>query len=165
MQNEENAGNWNDRDSDGTSTTDTEVETKRKQRHLEQSVQGQRTKATVKSWRAPDPLSNLSFARKSISQITRTRVEQFIGFADEEKLALVVDDEVDAAIVQYLNTSYSQCRPVSNGEVLLRGASLLSTLLRKVGWTKTRSIVESPEGLEKESSDKVKATTAKNDLV
>ena len=42
------------------------------------------------------------------------------------------------------------------------GASLLP--IRKPGWTKTRSIVESPEGLEKESSDKAKATTAKNDL-
>ena len=34
---------------------------------------------------------------------------------------LVADGEVDAAIVQYLNMSYSQGRPVSDGEVLLAG--------------------------------------------
>ena len=92
-------------DSDGTSSSDGEVETKRKQRRLEQSA-----------W---DPtLANLSFLEGvSVSHGTeakyKTRVEQFLGFADEEKLALA-DDEVDAAIVLYLNMSYSQPRPVSD---------------------------------------------------
>ena len=45
------------------------------------------------------------------------------------------------------------------------GASLLPTSVRKIGWTKTRSVVESSEGLEKEGSDKIKTTIAKNDLV
>ena len=44
-------------------------------------------------------------------------------------------------------------------------ASLLPTSVRKVGGTKSRSVVESSEGLEKESSDTIKTTIAKNDLV
>ena len=95
----------------------------------------------------------------------RTRVEQFLSFADDEKLALAADDEVDAAIVQYLNMSYSQTRPVSDGEVLLTRLLFSPTSVRKVGGTKTRSVVESSEGLEKEGSDKIKTTIAKNDLV
>ena len=79
------------------------------------------------------------------------RIEQFLSFADEEKLALVADGEVDAAIVQYLNMIHSRGRPVCDGEVLQAG--------------KARSVVESSEGLEKEGSDKIKTTTAKNDLV
>ena len=66
----------------------------------------------------------------------RTRVEQFLSFADEEKLALVSDDEVDAAIVQFLNMSHSQGPPVSDGEVLLAETSLLPTSVRKVGGDK-----------------------------
>ena len=45
------------------------------------------------------------------------------------------------------------------------GTSLLPTSVRKAGWTETRAIVESTEGVEEASSDKVETTTAKNVLV
>ena len=144
------------------------MKTNRKQRRLEQSARG-RTKTMTKAGEDPT-LANLSFLeRVPVSHATeakyKSRVEQFLSFADEEKLALVADDEVDAAIVQYQHMSYSQGRPVSDGEVLLAGLLFFQPQCGKLGGQKTRSIVESPEGLEKESSDKVKATTAKNDLV
>ena len=115
-------------------------------------------------------LANLSFLEiLSVKQETEVKhkkhVEQFLSFADEEKLALVADDEVDAAVVLYLNMSYSQGRPVSDGEVLLAGAPLLPTPVREVGRTETRSVVERSEGLEKTGSDTLKATVAENDLV
>ena len=51
---------------------------------------------------------------------------------DEEKQAIVADDEVDAAIVPYLNMSYSQGRPVSDGEVQLAGFLLSQTQYGKL---------------------------------
>ena len=46
------------------------------------------------------------------------------------------------------------------------GASVLPTSVLKVGGTKkTRSVVESSEGLEKEGSDTIKTTITKSDLV
>ena len=65
-------------------------------------------------------LVNLSFLeRVSVSHGTEAKfkkqIEQFLSFADEEELALVADDEVDAAIVLYLNMS------CGDGEVLLAG--------------------------------------------
>ena len=77
---------------------------------MEQSARGW-TRAIAKAGEDPT-LANLSFLeRVSVSHGTeakyRTRVEQFLSFAVEEKLALVVDDEVDAALVQYLTLSYS----------------------------------------------------------
>ena len=86
-----------------------------------------------------DPtLANLSsLQRVSASHATeakyKTQVEQFLSFADEEKLTLVADDEVDAAIVQYLNTSYSQGRPVSDGGVLLAGLLFFQPQYGKLG--------------------------------
>ena len=68
-----------------------------------------------KGWRGSDPRKQVTGPKPS----TETRGEQFLRFADEGKLALVADDEVDAAIVQYLNVSYSSGRPVSDGEVSL----------------------------------------------
>ena len=93
-----------------------------------------------KIWRVAD-LANLSFLeRVSVSHATeakyRTRVEQFLGFADEEKLALVTDDEVDAAIVQHLNMSHSQGRCVSDGEVLLAELLFFQLQCGKLGGQK-----------------------------
>ena len=42
---------------------------------------------------------------------------------------------------------------------------LLSTPVRETGWTKARPILESSERVEKESSDKIRTTTSKDDLV
>ena len=71
-------------------------------------------------------LASLSFLdRASVSQATatkcRTRVVDFLKLADEENLTLAADDEVDAAVVQYLNTSRSQGRAVNVGELVLAG--------------------------------------------
>ena len=79
------------------------------------------------------------------------QVEQFLSFADEEKLALVADDEVDAAIVQILNMSCSQGRPVSDGEVLLAGLLFFQPQHGKLGGQKTRSVVESSGGWRKKA--------------
>ena len=62
----------------------------------------------------------------------KKQVEKFLSFADEEKLALVADDEVDAVIVLYLNMSYSEGRPVSDGEVLLAGLLFFQTQYGKL---------------------------------
>ena len=159
---EENAGDWSERDSDGTSSTDGDVETKRKQTRLEQSALG-RARAIEKAGEDPTLACPSSEEYQSVTQPKQSTERAWSN--SEEKLALVADDEVDATFVQDLNMSYSQGRPVSDGEVLFSGASLLPTSVRKARWTKTLSIMESPDGLEKESSDKVKATTAKNDLV
>ena len=144
---EENAGVWSERDSDGTSSTDGEVETKRKQRRLERSARG-RARALAKAGEDPT-LANLSFLeRVSVSRGAegkyRTRVEQFRSFVDEEKLALVA---VEAAIVQYLNMSRSQGRPVSD-EGPAGGLLFFQPQYGKLGVTQTRSVVESSEGLE-----------------
>ena len=149
--------------SDGTSSTDGEAETKRKQIRLEQSARG-RARAIAKAGEDPT-LGNLSFLeRVSVSHGTeakyRTRVEQFLSFADEEKLALVADDEVDAAIVQYLNMSYSQGRPVSDGEVLLAGLLFFQPQYGKLGRQKLGLSWRALKG-----SDTIKTTTTKNDLV
>ena len=103
------------------------MRTKRKQRRLEPSARG-RARATAYAGGGPT-LANLSFLEKSsVSHATKakykTRVGQFPNFADKEKLALVADDEVDASIENYLNLSYSQGRPVSDGEILLTGLNL-----------------------------------------
>ena len=66
----------------------------------------------------------------------KKQVEQFLSFAHEEKLALVADDEVDAAIVLYLNMSYSQERPVSDGEVPLAGLLFYQPQYGKLGGQK-----------------------------
>ena len=136
---------------------------RRRQRGSKDVWNGQaRGRARAISKAGEDPiLADLSFLeRVSVSHGTETkykkRVEQFLSFADEEKLALVADDEVDAAIVQYLNTSYSQGRLVSDGEVLLAG--LLFRTEKLEGQRITRSVVESSEGLEKEGSDTIKTT-------
>ena len=102
--------------SDGTSSIDGQAETKRKQRRLKQSASG-RARAISKAGEDPT-LALLSFLKRvSVSHGTeakyKKRVEQFLSFAEEEKLALVADDKVDATVVQYLNLSYSQGRPVS----------------------------------------------------
>ena len=91
----------------------------------------------------------------------KKQVEQFLNFADQERLALVPDDEVDAAIVLYLNMSYSQGRPVSDGEVLLAGLLFFQPQYGKMGGPK----LARSEGLEKKGSDTIKTTVAKNDLV
>ena len=89
----------------------------------------------------------------------------FLSFADEETLALVADDEVDAAIVLYLNMSCRQGRPVGDGEVLLAGLLVFQPqYYGKLGGQKTRSVVQSSEGLEKKGSDTIKTTLTKNDL-
>ena len=136
---EENAGDWTERDSDATSSTGGDAETKKKQRRLEQSA-WRRARAIAKAGEDPT-LANLSFIeRESVSLETegkyKKQVEQFLNFADEENLALVADDEVDAAIVLYLNMSYSQGRLVSDGEVLLAGLLFFQPQHGKLGGQK-----------------------------
>ena len=109
------------------------------ERRRQRGNEGVRGRARAISKAGEDPtLANLSFLEiVSVSHETETkykkRVEQFLSFADEEKLALVADDEVDAAIVQYLNMSYSQGRPVSDGEVLLAGLLFFQPQYGKLG--------------------------------
>ena len=97
--------------------------------------------------------------RGSVSQGTEAKykkqVEQFLSFADDEKLALVADDEVDAAIVLQPRATCERWRGATGG------ASVLPTPVREVGRTKIRSVVESSEGLEKKGSDTIKTTVAK----
>ena len=154
---EENAGDWSEKDSDGTSSTDGERDPKKKQKRL-RMVSPRTSQSNCTSWRGSDP-REFVLPRESVSE-SRDRskvhkasraVPQFCG--------------VDAAIVLYLNMSNSQGRPVSDGHVLPGGASVLPTPVREVGRTKTRSVVESSEGLEKKGSDTIKTTMAKNDLV
>ena len=122
-------------------------------------------------WRCGDKEKAKTFGKVSLARIRPSRivhkmqVEQFPSFADEDELALVADDEVDAATVQYLNMSYSQGRPVSDREVLLAGLLVLPTPVREVGRTEACSVVESSERMEKTGSDTIKTTVAKNDLV
>ena len=66
----------------------------------------------------------------------KARVEQFLTCADQEKLVLAEDDEVDAAIVQYLNLSYSQGRPVRDGQVLMAGLLFFQPQYGKLGGKK-----------------------------
>ena len=91
-----------------------------------------RTLAKIRPSRVP--------RERSVSQETgvkyKKQVEQFLSFADEEKLVLVTDDEVDAAIVLYLNMSYSQGRPVSDGEVPLAGLLSFQPQYGKLGGQK-----------------------------
>ena len=120
---EENAGDWSERDSDATYSTDGDAETK-KNKNVWKGQPGDEPRQVRKLARIR--LANLSFLeRVSVSHGTEAKykkqVEQFLSFADEEKLALVADDEVDAATALYLNMSYSQGRPASDGEVLLAG--------------------------------------------
>ena len=123
---EENAGDWSEKDSDGMSSTDGEAKTKKRQRRLERSARG-RARAISKAG---------DFERVLVSHGTETkykkRVEQFLSYADKEKLALVADDEVDAAIVHelQLRTTCERRRGPTGG------ASVLPTSERKVGGTK-----------------------------
>ena len=54
---------------------------------------------------------------------------------------------------------------MSDGEVLLAGLLFFPSSVLKVGRTRTRTVVESSEGLEKKGSDKINTTIAKVDLV
>ena len=68
---EENAGDWSERDNDGTSSTDGEAETIRKQTRLEQSARGQ-ARAIAKAGEDP----TLSFLkRRSVSHGTEAKVQ------------------------------------------------------------------------------------------
>ena len=101
-------------ESDGTSSTDGDAETKKKTKTLERPAR-RRARASAEAGEDPT-LANLSFLQEvPVSHGTEAKykkqIEQFLSFADE----------VDAAIVLYLNMSYSQGRPVSDGEVLLAG--------------------------------------------
>ena len=124
----------------------------------------ERARATAKAGKDPT-LANFPSSRVSVSHGTEAKykkqVEQFLSFADQERLALVADDEVDAAIVLYLNMSYSQGRPVSDGEVLLAGLLFFQPQYGKLGGQK----LARSEGLEKKGSDTIKTTVAKNDLL
>ena len=60
-------------------------------------------------------------------------LEQFLSSANEEKLALVADGEVDEAIVLYPNKSYSQVRLVTDGEVPLVELRLFQPQYGKLG--------------------------------
>ena len=115
-----------------------------------------------KSLRRPYP-RNPVFPRESLSATEakyKMRVEQFLTFADQETLALVGDDEVDAAIVQ------QQSRPSCERWGSPHGRTpLLSTSVCDTGGTKARPILESSERVEEESSDKITTTTCKDDLV
>ena len=80
---EENAGDWSEKDRDGTSSTDGDAETKKKQRLLERSARG-RARAIAKAGEDPT-LANLSFLeRVSVSHGTEAKykkqVEEFLSF-------------------------------------------------------------------------------------
>ena len=165
---EENAGDWSEKDSDGTSSTDGEAETKRKQKRLEQSARG-RARVISKAGEGPT-LANLSFLeRVSVSHGTeakyKKRVEQFLSFADEGKTGARRGRRGrrgNRAVPEYEQqprTTSERWRGPTGG------ASVLPTSERKVGRTKTRSVVECSEGLEKEGSDTIKTTITNNDLV
>ena len=118
-------GDWSEKDSDATSPTDGEG--KEKATIVWKGQPGDQPGQLQKVGEDPT-LANLSFLEgASASQETEVKykkqVEQFLRFADEEKLAHVADDEIDAAIVLYLNMSHSRGRQVSDGEVVLRGSS------------------------------------------
>ena len=72
---------------------------------------------------------------------------------------------MDAAIVQYLNQSYSQGRPVIDGEVLLAGLLFFQPQYGKLGGQELARSWRALKGWKKASSDQVETTTAKNDLV
>ena len=126
-------GDWSEVDSDGTSSTDAELETRKKRRRLQQSARGRAT--AIATVGGDSTLANLSFLERVQATETKykARVEDFLCFADEQKLALAADDEADAAIEQYLNTSCSQGRPVSDEELLLVGLMFLQPQCGKSG--------------------------------
>ena len=105
----EKAGDWSEMDSDGTFRQMRSWKPERNNDVCARAIA-----------RAGDPtLANLSFHESvSVGQATekkyKARVDDFL-FLRTNKLALAADDEVDAAIVQYLNTSYDQGRPVGHG--------------------------------------------------
>ena len=80
-------------------------------------------------------LANLSFLGASHGTEAKHNnpLEQFLSSANEEKLALGADDEVDEAIALYPNKSYSQVRLVTDGEVLLVELQLFQPQYGKLG--------------------------------
>ena len=125
---EENTGDWSESESDGHVFNGWRNEDKQKVKTFakSQSMTKSRQQQQLKMIRPLRPcLSAKKYQSVSVSHAIeakyRMRVQQFLSFTDEEKLTLVVDDEVDASIVQHLNTSYSEDRPMSDGEIPLVG--------------------------------------------
>ena len=163
---EENAGDWTGKDSDGASSTDGEAEIKKKARDLTRPAR-ERARAIAKAGEDLT-LANLSFLeRVSASHGTEAKhqkkIEQFLSFADKEKLALAVDDEVGAASVLCLNMSCSQERLVTDEETLLAELSAPPTPVREAEEKLARSQRTLKD--EKTGSDTFKTTVAQNDLV
>ena len=132
---EENAGAGSEKESDATSTRvgcGDKEKAKTFEKHQPEGESGQ-----LQSLAEIRP-SRICPSSEGVSEPwdrgkAQNPLEQFLSSANEEKLALVADDEVDEAIVLYLNKNNSQERLVTDGEVLLVELQLSQPQYGKLG--------------------------------
>ena len=118
----------------------------------------------IKSWRGPDPRDRV-LPRMNISKTSdRDKIQNASGAIPQ----LCGRWKIGARRGRrgrhdnrVIPKHELQSRPTCERRRSASGTSLLPSSVRKAGWTKTRSIVEGCEGLEKEDSDKNKTTTTR----